>query len=230
VLRKKNTIRCVAQDTQHRRGRYAEGIRNDQLLLDAARDVFASQGASASVAAVAVRAGLGIGSLYRRYGSKSELLQHLCVLAMEQSIAAANYALASSDATQALIAYIRACVGLRTGALGPLAGTIQVTAEMWALARKGRRLHNRIVARAHREGHLRRDVTALDVAWMIEQFGRTAPAADADDADHVVHQRLLAIAIDGLYASCAAALPGQPPSSAHYAQRWATRQHSDTAG
>jgi AcrR family transcriptional regulator len=212
----------VAQDTQRRRGRYAEGIRNDQRLLDAARDVFAAQGASASLAAVADRAGLGIGSLYRRYGSKTELLQRLCVLAMQQTIAAANHALANPDTTEALTAYIRACVTLRTGALGPLAGSIEVTHEMWALARKGRRLHNRIVSRAHRDGRLRRDVTALDVAWMIEQFGRTAPPTDGDDADHAIHQRLLAIALDGLFASDAQPLPGRPPTTAHYEQRWAT--------
>ncbi len=39
-----------------RRGRHAEGARNDQRLLDAARDVFASQGTAATVAAIAARA------------------------------------------------------------------------------------------------------------------------------------------------------------------------------
>ncbi len=212
----------AAAPVRHRRGRHAEGIRNDQLLLEAARDVFATDGASATVATVAARAGLGIGSLYRRYGSKTELLQRLCVLSMEQAIVAATDALANPEPTEALSGYIRTCVAQRTGALAPLAGTIDPTPEMWELARKGRRFHNRIVRRAHQHGRLRRDVTAPDINWMIEQFARTAPSTNAGHADQTVHQRLLTIAIDGLYATNGQPLPGPPPTSARYEQRWQT--------
>lgn len=219
----------AAADTPRRRGRHAEGIRNDQLLLEAARDVFAADGASATVAAVAERAGLGIGSLYRRYGSKAELLQRLCVLSMEQAIAIAADALANPDPTEALTGYIRACVAQRTGALAPLAGTIDATPEMWALARKGRQLHNRIVRRAHEHGQLRPDIATADINWMIEQFARTAPPAEADDANRTIHQRLLAIAIDGLYTTNGQPLPGPPPTSAHYEQRWETSRDASVA-
>jgi AcrR family transcriptional regulator len=210
----------MTEHTARRRGRHAEGARNDQRLLDAARDVFASEGTAATVAVIAARAGLGIGSLYRRYGGKTELLQHLCLLAMQQAVAAADEALAQPDPAAALTGYIRACVALRTGALSPLAGTIETTPEMWALSRQGRRLHQAIVSRAHQEGHLRPDVTALDISWLIEQFARTAPPGDATDDDRNVQQRLLAIAIDGLYATSRPPLPGQPPTTQHYEQRW----------
>lgn len=215
-----NTLGGMAESTARRRGRHAEGARNDQRLLDAARDVFASQGTAATVAAIAARAGLGIGSLYRRYGGKTELLQHLCLLAMQQAVTAATEALAQPDATAALTGYIRACVALRTGALAPLAGTIEATPEMWELSRRGRSLHHAIVDRAHHVGRLRPDVTALDVSWMIEQFARAAPAAGASGDDRNVKQRLLAIAIDGLYAPGTPALPGHPPTTQHYEQRW----------
>jgi AcrR family transcriptional regulator len=79
------------------------------------------------VAAIAAHAGLGIGSLYRRYGGKTELLQHLCLLAMPQAVTATDEALAQPDPAAALTQYIRACVALRTGALAPLAGTIEAT-------------------------------------------------------------------------------------------------------
>ncbi len=201
-----------------RRGRHAEWARNDQRLLDAAREVFASQGSAATVAAIAARAGLGIGSLYRRYGGKTELLQRLCVLAMGQAITAAAEALATPDARAALTGYIHACVAQRTGALAPLAGTIETTPEMWALSREGRRLHQSVVDRAHRDGGLRPDVTALDISWLIEQFARSAPAAGADDRN--VQARLLAIAVDGLFATGAPPLPGHRPTARHYEQRW----------
>jgi AcrR family transcriptional regulator len=210
----------MAEDTPRRRGRHAEGTRNDQRLLDAARDVFAAQGTAATVAAIAAQAGLGIGSLYRRYGGKTELLQHLCLLAMGQAVAAATDALAQPDAGPALTGYIHACVAQRSGALAPLAGTIETTREMWALSREGRRLHQAVVDRAHREGGLRPDVTALDISWMTEQFARTAPPAGASDDDRNVQARLLAITVDGLFAASAPPLPGHPPTTDHYVRRW----------
>jgi AcrR family transcriptional regulator len=218
-----NTLGGMAEHTAPRRGRHAEGARNDQRLLEAARDVFAAQGTAATVAAIADRAGLGIGSLYRRYGGKTELLQHLCLLAMQQAVTAADQALAQPDPAAALTGYIRACVALRTGALAPLAGTIETTPQMWALSRQGRDLHQAVIDRAHQNGGLRPDVTALDISWMIEQFARTAPPAGASEDDRNVQQRLLAIAIDGLYAASALPLPGHPPTTRQYEQRWQSR-------
>ena len=54
-------------------GRRAEAARNDQRIIDAAREVFVAD-SGAPIAAVAKRAGVGIGALYRRYASKEELL------------------------------------------------------------------------------------------------------------------------------------------------------------
>lgn len=207
--------RSLEHGPVRRRGRQAEAARNDRLVLDAAREVFASQGFAAPVAAVAARAGVGMGTLYRRYGSKTELLQRLCVLAMTQASAAAETALAVDDPWPALTGYITERVGFRSGALAPLAGTIPVTDEMLAVARRSRRLHTRVVGRAHRAGVLRRDVTALDVALLIEHFSRRAPDELPGSAD-----RLLAIAMAGLRPADDAVLPGPAPSWHAYEQRW----------
>lgn len=216
-----------------RRGRQAEAERNDRRVLDAAREVFAAQGADAPVSAVAERAGVGIGSLYRRYGSKADLLRHLCTLAMEQTIEAAQVALAAEDTWAGLAGYVRTCVTPGSGALAPLAGTIETTPRMWEISRRGRGMVAEVVARAQREGGLRPDVTALDIAWLIELFARGGPTHSRaeDDAqvpggdaeDSRVRQRLLAIALDGLRAGAAEPLPGPPPRAGHYEQRWQVR-------
>jgi AcrR family transcriptional regulator len=202
-----------------RRGRQAEAERNDRLVLEAAREVFAAEGAGAPVSAVAERAGVGMGSLYRRYGSKTELLQRLCTLAMEQSIEAAEAALAAEDAWTGLAGYVRTCVGFGSGALGTLAGTIETTPAMWETSRRSRGLADRLVARAHAEGALRPGVTALDVAWLIELIGRKGPSRGGEEEN--VRQRLLAVALDGLRPAAASGpLPGRPPSARHYERRW----------
>jgi AcrR family transcriptional regulator len=217
------------------RGRQAEAERNDRLVLDAAREVFAERGAAAPVSEVAARAGVGMGSLYRRYGSKTELLQRLCMLAMEQNIEAAEAGLATPDAWNGLVEYVSACVAQRSGALAPLAGTIPVTQAMIETSRRSRELLGALVARAHGERALRADVTALDIAWLIELFGGRAPASrgsgegarrgsgvrasrGCDDGNIIA--RLLAIALDGLRAPGTRPLPGTPPASDHYEKRW----------
>jgi AcrR family transcriptional regulator len=211
---------------QSGRGRQAEARRNDLAVLEAARDVFTASGADAPIAAVAERAGVGMGTLYRRYGSKTELLQRLCTLAMEQALEAAEEALRADDSWAGLAGYIASCVKLRSGALASLAGQIETTDQMRRTAQRSMVRTTEIVARAHRDGSLRADATAMDITWLIEQFSRRAPdSASADAAEERnVRSRLLAIALDGLRArtpdSPSQPLPGSPPSSLYYVNRW----------
>jgi AcrR family transcriptional regulator len=160
---------------ERRRGRQAEAERNDRRVLDAAREVFAEQGPDAPVSAVAQRAGVGMGSLYRRYGSKADLLRHLCLLAMRQTIEAAEDGLAEPDPWAGLAGYVRACVGFGSGSLGALAGTIESTPEMWQASRRSRELLGALLTRAQQSGAVRPDLTVLDIAWLIELFGRHGP-------------------------------------------------------
>ena len=215
------TFRSLRPESVH--GRQAEARRNDLVVLAAARDIFTALGADAPISAVAERAGVGMGTLYRRYGSKTELLQRLCVLAMEQTAAAADDALCADDPWAGLAGYIRACVELRSGALAALAGQIETTAEMRAVARRGMARLGEIVARAHRDGSLRPDVTALDISWLIEQFSRRPPDPVEPDEERNVRARLVAIGLDGLRAQASPGLrtlPGRPPSRARYVRRW----------
>ena len=211
------------------RGRQEEAARNDRKVLDAAREVFAAQGWDAPVSAVAERAGVGMGSLYRRYGSKTELLQRLCVLAMEQNIAAAEQSLAMDDPWDALSSYVHACVGFRAGAFAPLAGTLPVTDEMMSTAQRSNRLLTRVVERAQASGVLRTDVTATDLSRVIEQFSRPSANPGAP-FDRPAQARTLAIALDGLRPEGAHPLPG-PASSAHtQAARWRAASRAPATG
>jgi AcrR family transcriptional regulator len=165
------------------------------------------------------RAGVGIGSLYRRYGTKEELLQHLCVLAMQQAIEAAQEALRQDDPWAGLVHYICRCVEFGSGGLAPIAGHIRTTAEMWETHKLARRFAGRVIGRARSAGVLRPGATSLDVALLIEQFSRRP--ADSPDVEHDnARRRLLAIAVDGLHARNSARLPGRAPSRRGYEGRW----------
>jgi AcrR family transcriptional regulator len=221
---KVGTMAFRSLSPQSARGRQAEARRNDLAVLEAARDVFTTLGADAPIAAVAERAGVGMGTLYRRYGSKTELLQRLCLLAMAQALEAAEEALQTKDPWTGLAGYVAACVELRSGALASLAGQIETTAEMRRTAQQGMARMAQIAARAHRDGSLRPDATAMDITWLIEQFSRRAPDPVDPDEERNVRARLVAIALDGLRTRTPGRpdelLPGDPPSPDRYVNRW----------
>lgn len=204
-----------------KRGRQAEAARNDQLLLAAAREVFTTQGADAPVSAVAERAGVGIATLYRRYGTKEELLQKLTVLAAEQYSEAARAALAVADPWEGLARYVRECVAFGPGSLAPIAGTVRFTDEMEEAGRVSDELAEQVVARAHEAGVLRADATTVDIFLVIEQFSRRPPIPTQEDANS--RERLVALVLDGLRArpeNRDSPLPGHPPSYERYDELW----------
>src|SRR5690349_17301836 len=97
--------------------RRAQAARNDQRVLDAARAVFTAD-PGARIAAVAARAGVGISALYRRYRSKDELLQRLCLDGLRRYIAAAEAALADDgDPWAAFATFMRRCLDAGAGSL-----------------------------------------------------------------------------------------------------------------
>ncbi|MGW0662702.1 TetR/AcrR family transcriptional regulator [Streptodolium elevatio] len=210
------------------RGRQSEAERNDFLVLAAARDVFTTRGAQATVAAVAHRAGVGVGTLYRRYGSKTELIQTLCRLTMEQMIAEAEAALADdADPWGAFARFVQRCIRLRAGAVSIVAGTIPVTPDMIETSDRASTLLQAVVDRARVGGGLRGDVSLVDIQRLIELFGRY-PGSFPLDGDHPAEllaeelharERLVALALDGLRAP-AGSLPGPAPTWADYQRRW----------
>lgn len=197
------------------RGRQEEARRNDQAVLDAARLVFAVHGPDAPVSAVAATAGVGMGTLYRRYPTKEALLQYLCVASLEQQVEAALAALARDDAWQALAGFIRACVSFRAGVFTSIAGSVSVTPAMQAAARQAHDLVERLVGRARQAGLLGCDVSSVDIHLLIELFSRRRPGAEAG------HERLLAVALEGLRG--ADVLPGPAPTWDSYAKLWSGR-------
>ncbi|MEO3823133.1 helix-turn-helix domain-containing protein [Actinomadura sp. B10D3] len=204
-----------------KRGPQARAARNDRALIEAAREVFITQGFDAPVSAIAERAGVGMGSLYRRYATKEELLQRLCADSMEHLAEAARAGLAIGDPWQGLVHYITECTAFGFGALAPLGGTIALTPQIQHAAEQAGRFTDELIARAHDAGALRTDVTALDIFLLIGQFSRPGPAP-SQHADQHVRSRLLAIALDGLKADHTDPLPGPPPDPREYHTMWAT--------
>ncbi len=212
-----------------RRGRQLEAARNDARVLDAAREVFADAGWSAPVALVAQMAGVGMGSLYRRYGSKEDLLRHLCLTSLEQMTDAVDLALGEFKSSQwsRFEAFVRTCVSHRAGAFGVIAGHLPPDSEMSRAAEQVHSKVEQLVKRTQREGTLRVDVTAVDIFQILEMMSRvgsrTKKAHAARDLGEVTRPELdrrLTVFLCGLRSEASLISLSQPPSWLEYRSRW----------
>ena len=208
-----------------RGGRQAEAARNDDRLVRAARELIAHQGADASVAAIAARAGIGVAGLYRRFPHKAALLQHLSLTALRQTAELAAAADTDRDPAEALRWFVRQAAEQRCGGLSPVAGTIETTAEMDTAFLAARRGVAALIGRARGAG-LRTGVNEFDVLRLAELFGARAPDDEPAESEAIPTsagvggwRRLLTIALDGLFA-VDSGLPGPAPGMADYGARW----------
>jgi AcrR family transcriptional regulator len=80
----------------------ADAQRNRALLLDAARSTFAERGTDASLEEIAKRAGVGIGTLYRHFPSRGDLIAWVYSSEVEKLCADADVLLATLPPDAAL--------------------------------------------------------------------------------------------------------------------------------
>jgi NAD(P)H-dependent FMN reductase/AcrR family transcriptional regulator len=193
-------------DTQLR-GRQPEARRNEERVLAAAHAAFGELGAEAPVSVIAERAGVGIGTLYRHFPTKENLIRQLCVRTMERTTEEAIEALGAPDAWQGFIAFASDCVRQGVGTMAHLAGHYEVTEDVWEIANRLDSAIQAVIDRAHREGPLRPGVTSTDLTEIFRLLG------SAEQRD-----RYLALALDGLRG--AEPLPDHGVPWAVSADRW----------
>jgi AcrR family transcriptional regulator len=203
------------------RGRQAQAAQNDELILQAAREVFLAD-PGAPISAVAERAGVGIGALYHRYAGKEDLLRTLCRNGQEIYLAEIRRALTADDEPwEAFTSFLRGIVAANThGLTVRLAGTFVPSEEQLNLAEEMQSLAIELFERVRTAGLLRDDVTYLDIEFLLE-FLAAVKLGDARRSAEL-RQRHLAVIIDGLRAGQRTPLPGRPPTWEEQTERWMT--------
>ena len=183
--------------------------RNRQLILDTAKTVFAQRGLEASLDEVAHEAGLGVGTVYRRFPNRDALIDALFddMFASIERIVAESVAL--PRAWDGLVHFMTAMLESqgRDKALRDLMFTRQKNFEVCELDKDEtvRELVEpalyELIDRAKIEGDLRPDVVATDVGvLLISGIGAVDLTAPADPE---VWRRYLAVMLDGLRARAA---------------------------
>jgi AcrR family transcriptional regulator len=200
-------------------GRRAQAARNDELILDAAREVFVAN-PSAPIADVAKRAGVGISALYRRYPSKEDLLRELCADGLRRYIGAAEAAMADAgDPWQAFASFMQRVVAADAASLTQkLAGTFEPSEDLYRAATYAGELNEKVFERAQRAGAIRPDAEVSDLGLIFEQLASIR--LGDHDRTHALRRRYLHLALDGLRAQVDHALPGPAPTSEELTSRW----------
>jgi AcrR family transcriptional regulator len=201
-------------------GRRAEAARNDERILEAARQVYIADPDS-PISAVAKVAGVGISALYRRFASKEDLLRHLCGDGLRRYLAEAEVALNDdSDPWESFTTFIRNVVDADTASLTlKLAGTFAPTEELVADAVRSQELNVQLVERTKAAGDLRPDFDVNDLALIIEQIA--AIRVGDEERTRQLRQRYLALILEAVHTPSAAPLPGPAPTWDELSARWA---------
>jgi AcrR family transcriptional regulator len=186
----------------------ADAQRNLVRVLDAAREVFAEQGIDAPVTEIADRAGVGVGTIFRRFPTKDDLLVAVVQQRNEMMLAAADDALAHRDPGAGLRKF------MEVGAEAYIhdRGFCDAT-ETNVFARQGVREQidelvkkvGELVTRAQAAGAVRGDLRALDVPVLMMGVAKSGLALE--EAAPGAWRRYLGIVFDGLRPECARPLP-----------------------
>ncbi|MEV8610376.1 helix-turn-helix domain-containing protein [Amycolatopsis sp. NPDC051373] len=145
----------------------ADAAANLEKILDAAEAVFDEHGPAVSIELVAKRAGVGLGTVYRRFADKQALLSALVERLLVQAVEVADRHAGTPDG---LVTYL-----FEVGAL--LARHSGSVARMWSdeqvadLVERSRTAQAALVAQARQHGVVRADLTPEDVAVALWSLG-----------------------------------------------------------
>lgn len=178
----------------------ADAARNRAAILEAARCAFTAAGEDASLEGIARSAGVGIGTLYRNFPTREELVAAVYASELDGVLATVPELLARHAPDVALRAFLDTYAGFiatkRGMAESVRAGAIRSAAESAGTRRRVNEAVGVILAAGMEQGVFRPGTEADDVtAAMIGVFLTTANSADPEQTG-----RLLDLLVRGLAA------------------------------
>ena len=187
---------------------------NRNRILAAARAAFAAEGVDVPVETIADRAGVGMGTLYRRFPTKHDLVQAVIEESLDAFVVAAEEGLAEDDPWTGFTGFVERVLELHVenrALRKVLAGTEHGHARD-AVRRRVRPLVRRLIERAHADGSLRPDFAPEDMPLVFMTAGRVLEAGRGVAPD--LWRRYLGLLLDGLRAGGATPLPRGPLTQA----------------
>jgi AcrR family transcriptional regulator len=185
--------------TNKKRPLRADAERNRRLILEAAFEVFAERGLGATMDDVAERAGVGVGTVYRRFPNKEQLLDAVFGAKVNELVEIGERSLAIEDPWEGLVDYIQKVTEFhaRNRALREL---LFGAAEGRRWVEQGRErlkpMTTKFIERAQESGDLRPDLAAPDVPLMAMTLAAVMDYTAGVQPE--TWRRVLEIMLDGL--------------------------------
>jgi AcrR family transcriptional regulator len=175
--------------------------RNRRRILDAARVVFAERGLSGSHNDIARQAGVGVGTVYRRFPDREQLIDALFEARIEEIADVARAAVDHPDPWEALVGYLVRMQELQSNdralkeiLLGGARGPERAVAARALIVP----LVAQILQRAKNAGVVRSDIELTDLPLIQLAIGTVAEASR--DVAPDVWRRTMTLVLDGLRA------------------------------
>ncbi|MGV9349866.1 TetR/AcrR family transcriptional regulator [Streptomyces spiralis] len=204
-----STVDRLLVDESGRRPR-ADARRNVERLVEAARIAVAEVGVGVSAHEIARRAGVGVGTFYRRIPSREALLEAVLEEMLDEITALAEQALEDPDPWNGLCVFAAAYVRLRTESCGVSEALGGVCGDILAQRLEDLRAQiRRLVERAQAGGAMRTDIAWQDVPFLFAAAATSGHTLGMQ-AGGQQWERNLHVILDGLRSPQPGMLPRTP--------------------
>jgi AcrR family transcriptional regulator len=185
----------------------ADARRNREKVLRAADQLLAAHGTDVCIDAIASRAGVGVGTVYRNFPTKEALWEALLVARMEVLVDAARTAAEADDAGEAFVAFVRRAsdefVNSKALADAMVSAGLDCGAAKRGVSDRLLEAVQGLLDRAQEAGLVRPDVTVADVSALMLSLGQVDPSV----MDASQRSRCVALLCDSLLVGTRSLLP-----------------------
>ena len=174
----------------------ADARRNYELLVQAARQVFAQEGGGASMEAIARRAGVGVGTLYRHFPKRIDVVEAVYRTDVDNLVQTADQVSAELEPWPAVVAFLEAFVRYAQGKrtfLNELREAFDKNPDLRPdMMDRVQQATQLVIGRAQEAGVIRTDVSGSDIMQLVGPMCTNATLSEEQS------MRLLTMILDGL--------------------------------
>ncbi len=174
----------------------ADARRNNERLVSVARDVFAREGGGASMEAIAREAGVGVGTLYRHFPKRIDLVEAVYRTDVDTLVETAEQVVTDLEPWPAVVAFLEAFVRYAQGKrtfLNELREAFDKNPDLRLdMLERVQQAMQLVIGRAQDAGVIRTDVSGPDLMQLVGPMCTNSTLSEEQST------RLLSMILDGL--------------------------------
>ena len=170
AVERTGTVTEVSGTTSERSSRRADAVRNRTAILKAAKQLVTEKGTEVAMGEISRAAGVAVGTLYRHFPNKADLLaavvnEYVEALVDDAQGAWERVEAGRSDAAQELLGFLERALEMisRSHAVKTVARALGVEVECAEPENRAIEALGRLIEEGRASGRLRRDLTVSDL-------------------------------------------------------------------